>query len=315
MIVPILDGLLTFTKAPITWILLLLNVFLFSQNYHLAQDCHSQFQVWYEDTDFLYTQGQVYSQFKSQRDLANFKDMKTLGRIAFRDELFLQQALKTPWSGDQIALKEWKQNLSEYLVLRDYYPPVTLGISEKYKDFFAHISYQFYHESFYHLIGNLLLILIIGAYLEQRTSGLTVFTVYLLGGGLAALIHSSLGGLSAAPLIGASGSLCALLGFLLITEFKTKTRLFYILLPMKGYMGFILIPTVYWVVWLFVIEDIAGWLAQSPLISTGVAHSIHLLGFGFGALLGWIYLRLIENKFVLPRKMTFAYKTSKLQKI
>ncbi len=315
MIIPILDGLLTFSKAPITWILLLLNVFLFSQNYHLAQDCHAQFETWYADSEFLYTQGQIYSQFQTKRDLAQFKDIKNLGRMAFRDEAFLNKAVLTPWTGDQIAIKDWKSGLEEYMVIRDYYPPVLYGISEKNKDFLAHLSYQFYHESFYHLLGNLLLILIIGAYLERRTSGLVVFSVYILGGGLAAFVLSFSGGLTAAPLIGASGSLCALLGFLLITELKTKTRLFYILLPIKGYMGFIVIPTVYWVIWLFVIEDIAGYVSQTSLISTGVAHSIHLLGFVVGTLLGWIYMRLTDLKWVSPRKFKNSYKISNLQKI
>ena len=53
MILPFLDGFLTFSKAPITWMIIILNVFLFSQNYNLSKDCQEQFQAWYDDVDYL----------------------------------------------------------------------------------------------------------------------------------------------------------------------------------------------------------------------------------------------------------------------
>ena len=294
MIIPFLDGFMTFTKVPVTWLLILLSTFLFSQNYTLSQECQEEFQSWYQDSDFLYTQGQVYKQFTQNRSLAQVTDMDTLGRLAFKDEKFLSKAISKKWSGDQIAIKEWKSQLTDFLVLRAYYPPFLLGVSDYQKDFFSTISYQFYHEGFTHLLGNLLLVLIVGGFLERRYSGLTVLSIYLIGGSVAALLFTLTDSVGGAPLIGASGSLCALLGFMFITELKIKTRLFYIILPMKNYMGFVLVPTIYWVILLCMLEDVSGLLAQSSAFSSGVAHGVHLLGFAVGMIMGFIYKKGVQ---------------------
>lgn len=302
MIFPFLDGFLTFTRAPITWLLILLNVFLFSQFRNLSYECQEQFEAWYQDDDYLYTQGQIYKQYKEGRQLAQVSNMETLGRLAFRDEDFLNTATKQDWDGDQIAIKSWKRDLDSFLVIRAYYPPMLLGVSNYQKDFFSFVSYQFYHEGFYHLLGNLLLILIIGGYLERRYTGKVVFITYLLGGVMAALMFTLIGGLSGAPLVGASGSLCALLGFLVVVDFKTHTRLFYMILPFKKYMGFVLVPTFYWVIWLCMLEDLSGWIAQPGAFSGGVAHAVHLFGFVIGCALGWVVLNLPE-KWVTPKPL------------
>ncbi len=295
MIIPFLDGFMTFSRVPVTWILIMLNAFLFSQNYSLSKDCQQEFQAWYKNEQFLYTQGQLYKQFNGSRDVARVKDMETLGRLAFRDEAFMSSAPAKDWSGDQVAIDQWRNEVQEFLVLRAYYPPLMLGVSEIHQDFFATISYQFYHEGFAHLLGNVLLILIIGGFLERKYSGLAVFSVYLVGGSLAAFAYMVLGNLSGAPLVGASGSLCALLGFLFFCDYKTKTRLFYIILPSRKYMGFVFVPTVYWVLWLCMAEDVSGWLAQPSMFSSGVAHAVHLLGFVVGIAMGFVYKKTIES--------------------
>lgn len=282
MILPFLDGFLRFSKAPITWILILLNVFLFSHNQEISKQCHEQFQSWYQDEDFLYTQGQLYRQYSSQRDIAKVKDVAVLGRLAFRDESFIRQALERQWTGDQIAIQSWKQRLEKFLVIRAYYPPIRLGVSEVHKDFFSTLSYQFYHDGLGHLLGNVLLILIVGGFLERKYSGLVVFMTYVVGGSVAAFVFMFSQSLSSAPLVGASGSLCALLGLLCVTHYKKKTRLFYMILPLKNYMGFVFVPTVYWVLLFCMAEDVSGWLSQPSIFAGGVAHGVHLVGFAIG---------------------------------
>ncbi len=306
MIVPFLDGFMSFSKVPITWIIILLNTFLFSQNYNLSQECQEEFQAWYQDEDFLYTQGQLYKQFKQGRDLAQVSDMPTLGRLAFRDEEFMRSAKSVVAVGDSVAIAKWRDQVQDFLILRSYYPPLMLGMSDVQKDFFSTISYQFYHEGFAHLFGNILLILIVGGFLERRSSGLWVFGVYLVGGSLAALAFTLSGHLTGAPLVGASGSLCALLGFLFVTEMKTQTRLFYMILPLRRYVGFVFVPTAYWVLWLCMLEDLSGWLAQPAAVASGVAHVVHLMGFLMGIGLGGIYL-IIQSSSLTSNSMTSAH--------
>lgn len=288
MIVPFLDGFMMFSRAPITWLIILLNAFLFSQNYSLSNDCQEQFEAWYQDTDFLYTQGQIYKQFSNKPEAKKIKDMETLGRLAFRDEAFMSRAPQSTWSGDSVAIKSWKRDISEFMVVRAYYPPLLLGMSDSRKDFISSLSYQFYHEGFFHLLGNMMLVLIVGGYLERRYSGSLVFATYVVGGSLAALLFAQTSGMSGAPLVGASGSLCALLGLLFSLEFKNKTRLFYMFLPAPGYMGFVSVSTIYWVILFCMIEDVSGWMAQPEAFSSGVAHLVHLLGFIVGVTIGFL---------------------------
>jgi membrane associated rhomboid family serine protease len=307
VIIPFLDGFLSFSKAPITWLIILLNVFLFSQNYGLSQDCQSQFESWYKDNNFLYTQGQIYKQFSKKRDVARVEDMTILGRLAFKDELFLNQAPLKKWVGDSIAIQTWREDISLFMLLRSYYPPMLLGVSDSQKDFFSFISYQFYHESFYHMLGNVLLVLLIGGFLERRYSGLIVFSVYILGGFLAAFFYSQSSGMSGSPLVGASGSLCALLGFFFVMEFYNKTRLFYMLLPFKKYSGFVLVPTCYWVIWLCMIEDLSGLLSQPQIYSSGVAHLVHLFGFFVGICIALIFKLVSQWSFWQPSQTNLTH--------
>lgn len=289
MIVPFLDGFMIFSRIPVTWILILFNVFLFSQNYELSNDCHSQLKLWYEDQDFLYTQGQIYKQFTVKRDIARVQDVTMIGRLAFRDESFLEQAPDSQWHGDPIAIERWQKDIKDFLVVRAYYPPFLLGVSESRQDLFSFVSYQFYHEGFLHLLGNLLLVLLVGGYIESRYTGLTVFSTYILGGWIAAMLFVSVNGISGAPLVGASGSLCALLGFLLISEWREKTRLFYLILPVKPYYGFVFVPTLYWVLWLCMVEDVVGLISQPAVYSSGVAHAVHIFGFLCGMAIAYFY--------------------------
>ena len=47
-------------------------------------------------------------------------------------------------------------------------------------------------------------------------------------------------------------------------------------------MGFVYIPTAYWVIGLCTLEDLSGWLAHPSAFAGGIAHAIHLLGFLVG---------------------------------
>lgn len=274
----------------------MLNCFLFSQNYSLSKDCQSEFEQWYKSEDFLYTQGQIYKQYRQDRDVAQIKNFKTLGRLAFTDENFITEAPLKKWRGDQVAIGTWKTQINDFMVVRAYYPPLLFGVSDSQQDFFSTISYQFYHEGFLHLVGNILLILIVGGYLERRYSGLMVFSTYLIGGSLAAFGFILTAGLSGAPLVGASGSLCALLGVLLALEFKHETRLFYMILPSSKYIGFVLVPTVYWIILLCMLEDVSGLLSQPRLLTTGIAYAVHLSGFGVGFIMGRVFKKIFIRK-------------------
>ncbi len=136
MIVPFLDGFLSFIRAPITWLLVLFNIFSFFQSYELSRNCQSKLVHWYKDHDFLYTQGRVYRQYENHGALIRVGNMEVLGRLAFQDQGFLDVALEKSWQGDQVAIALWRKDLSEFLSLRASYPPMIFGMTDFQKNFF-----------------------------------------------------------------------------------------------------------------------------------------------------------------------------------
>jgi len=288
MIFPILNGLSSFRRSPVTWILVLTNVFLFSQNWQQSKASRGQLQSWYQDGEFLTTQGRVYQQFKEARQPAfrSLKDRRFLGVMAFQDQDFLDQAQQTQWVGDQVAIRSWQESLEQYIFIRDFYPAYAHGVHAGDKQLFSFFSYQFFHEGFMHLFGNILLIMLVGNFLEKRHSGLLVFTTYLITGAGAAWLYTVLLGANGAPLIGASGSLCGLLGLFFTLHFQEKTNVLFFVLPKEGYYGLTRLQTGLWVPWLCVLEDIAGWMARPELYAGGISHFVHLMGFFCGCGLG-----------------------------
>ena len=252
----------------------------------------------------MYSQGQIYRQFAKGREVANVKRVDVLGILAFSDFDFLLKAPDMNFSGDQVAIKDWREDLELFQSIKGFYPPMYFGVSAENKDILSMVSYQFFHEEFLHMFGNLLLVLLVGVFLERKFSGLTVFTVYILGGAIAAFLFIHWQGATAAPLVGASGSLCALLGFLFVVSFFEKTRLMYVILPSPKYMGYVFVPTAYWVLWLCMMEDFSGLFSKPASLSSGVAHLVHLFGFIAGMALAYIYLELAKRKGIASLQKT-----------
>ena len=329
MIFPFLDGFLSFRKIPVTWCLLILNFCVFIQSYDLSRACQERFKNWTQDPNFLHTQGQLYQKFLNLP--SPVENTERLGLMAFRDESFLSQSYggrtqrdlsQIPRTGESYirpqvelgessrressqkesslprALASWEKNRDTFLVLRAYYPAFLLGVSETQQNFLSFITYQFIHDEMGHLLVNLILLLIIGGFLETRWGGLWVLGMYLLGGAWGAFFYVYLQWVDATPLVGASGSVCALLGFLLKTKWSERTRLFYMIFPLRPYIGFVSVPTFLWMFWLFIFEDLGGVMAQSSLALNPVAHGVHLLGFGAGVFGG--ILSSIDFKFSMP---------------
>jgi membrane associated rhomboid family serine protease len=81
---------------------------------------------------------------------------------------------------------------------------------------FTLITFQFLHGDFFHLAGNMLYLWIFGNNIEAGLGRLRYASFYLLGGILAGLTHILAGPGSDIPMIGASGSIAAVLGAYLV---------------------------------------------------------------------------------------------------
>lgn len=134
----------------------------------------------------------------------------------------------------------------------------------------------FVHDSWLHLLGNLVYLWVFGMKVEQRLGSLGMMPLFLLGGALANVIVAlRLPGLTT-PIIGASGAVSAVIGAYLGLFPARHIGLF---LPLGLYLQFARVPA------LFVI---GSWFTLQLLytvfgpINAAVAWWTHLAGFALG---------------------------------
>jgi membrane associated rhomboid family serine protease len=88
------------------------------------------------------------------------------------------------------------------------------------------LSFQFLHGDIFHLGGNMLYLWIFGNNIEAGLGRLRFLAFYLLGGTLAGLVQVISGPTSSVPMIGASGSIAAVLGAYLVLYPRSRIVIF-----------------------------------------------------------------------------------------
>jgi membrane associated rhomboid family serine protease len=143
------------------------------------------------------------------------------------------------------------------------------------------LSYQFMHASWWHLLGNLCFLWLVGSRLE-RSWGHVVFAAFYLASGVAAAgAHHLLAASSLVPLVGASGSIAGLLGAYVLQQVNATERL--VRAPRWSFQQ-LRAPLL-----------LVGWFALEliqAIVSLhrhgGVAHFAHVGGFAFGLAGAWL---------------------------
>jgi membrane associated rhomboid family serine protease len=156
------------------------------------------------------------------------------------------------------------------------------------------LSYAFFHGGWAHLIGNMVFLFVFGDNVEDRLGHLRFAAFYLVGAAVAAVAHALATVEPNIPMIGASGSISAVLGaylrfypgkrvqavvvplivpWLILRIFSRVSASFFLwTLPAWFYLG-------YWAI----IQVIEGTLSLTTL-GSGVAWWAHIGGFLFGLL-------------------------------
>ena len=301
MILPFFNGIpWPFKKAPLTWVLFLINLSAFILLYGAHDLVQQKIVDVFNDPDYLQTQGRVYAQFvqKNPDSYSNTinrlsvqvlsgteqKKIRLFGQLAFRDPVFVQVGARMDFSGDQVAIEKWRRSQERIKDLKQVHAGYLLGVSSERPGVWNWISYQFVHGGVLHLAANMWFLLILGAVLEPVLGGAGFLVLYLMSGLWGALSFIALSGLPAVPLVGASGSVSGLLGAFCALRWHTPTRFFFWVLPARGYSGFVYLPA--WVALVMgVLSDLAGFLSTLPELG-GVAHAAHLGGLTVGVLCG-----------------------------
>ncbi|MFI5617331.1 rhomboid family intramembrane serine protease [Streptomyces sp. NPDC051567] len=142
----------------------------------------------------------------------------------------------------------------------------------------------FVHGSWPHLLGNMLFLHVFGVMTEKRMGRPAFLLFYLCTGYLALAVYAAANAESSQTLVGASGSISAVLGaFLCLLPRARVTSLFPFLffLPLRFPAWIVL---VFW----FALQWVAAHRAAS---GPGVAYLAHLVGFSLGFLYAWARYR------------------------
>ncbi len=140
-------------------------------------------------------------------------------------------------------------------------------------------TYMFSHASFWHLFSNMFALLMFGPVIERKIGSREFLLFYLLTGtlsGLAAYLTYSVSGNYGVVILGASGSVYALL-YLFALLFPRQRLLVFAVIPVSAPV----LVTLYFLIEFFM-----------QFASDGTAHLVHLYGLLFAFLYGLIRMRL-----------------------
>lgn len=286
-------------KYPLTWTLSLLNVFIFLVIFSGASSSLVTSSFLWKSEGMLLT-GRLYFQFLQTLKPADLYDrpewllkmrsdnidqMEILGSYALRDAHFLEQAEKLAFVGDEIQINDWRREIQEYLKSYRDQLLYRFGLSGMSPWPLSWITYQFSHSSWMHLLSNLVFLVVIGPAVETLAGSLMLLLIYLVGGFAGGACFLFINSHGAVPMVGASASISALLGFYCLAESRIRVRFLFFVSPFQGQYGAIFLPTLL-IIPLFLVVDLASVWSSPEGLGGGVAHIAHLGGTLLGLLLG-----------------------------
>ena len=324
MIFPILDGFISYTKAPITWVLFALNLFVFTGSGIFQWQQDESIDQILEDKNLVKTTGFMFSQFvlespdsysnevvalAKEQGQAQKENNILLGGFALSQKKFWDGYKDFEFRGDRVAIEDWRSTMIELEKIQLAHPQFLLGVRgmpQETDEFYRWISYQFTHSGLFHFAGNMVYLLIFGAFLESIIGSLSLLVTYLMRGAIAAAAFLLLSGETNLPLVGASGSISGLMALTTVLMWKKPIRYFYLwFMPQKNYVGTIMLPA--WLTFLvWMVPDLAGYFSSHEF-SGGIAFVAHLGGEFAGILTGLTVIAMQKMKSVKkPETMRLA---------
>jgi membrane associated rhomboid family serine protease len=149
-----------------------------------------------------------------------------------------------------------------------------------------YFTYQFLHENWLHILGNMLFLYIFGNNINDRMGQLGYLAFYLAGGIFAGIGHVMFDQM---PVIGASGAVAAVAGAYLILLPRSNISIFYFLIFFIGSME---IASIWFVLFTFSQDIIGQFWPQLLGGREAVAHMAHLSGAAFGVTICLLLLAL-----------------------
>jgi membrane associated rhomboid family serine protease len=167
----------------------------------------------------------------------------------------------------------------------------TFGLVPAHFSWLAAATSMFLHGGWIHFFGNMLYLWIFGDNVEDRMGHGRFFTFYLICGLAAALAQTATHPDSGVPIIGASGAVAGVMGayFVMFPHSRILT-----LVPFFFVMELIEVPAIFFLgIWflLQLISSVGSLAVVSAEDIGGIAFWAHVVGFGAGAALVFIFRR------------------------
>jgi membrane associated rhomboid family serine protease len=164
------------------------------------------------------------------------------------------------------------------------------------------IKAGFTHADWLHLIGNMVIFLLLGSFVEARVGAFGVFAVFMAASFIGLLGHVLLSQPHVDILIGASAGVAGVIGAFLALYWNRPIKLW--LSWLFVFNRIIYAPTYLAIGLLFVVQDFTGALTSSG----NVAHDAHLIGLAIGLGIGFLMKSLdsIHPDFLYPAEELLA---------
>ena len=111
----------------------------------------------------------------------------------------------------------------------------TYGLTPDKNHLFTYITHQFLHGDIFHLLGNLLFLVVCGFAVEAAVGHLMFVLLYVLAGVAGGVLHVWFNSHSTVPLVGASGAISGVMAMYLMLFRWKKIEFFYWFFIFVGY--------------------------------------------------------------------------------
>lgn len=198
------------------------------------------------------------------------------------DQIFWKKLQNRKFEGDQVQITKIKDIFVTIEKLYKKSPQYQLGLSEmavKNPRLFwpTWFTYQFVHFDLLHIVLNMLFLFLICSVLENLVSYRSLLAVYVFGGISGGLLYISMSDAYSVAVVGASGSICALMMYLAVLKGRQNIPWSFWLSPQKGFHGTIYLPALL-IFPIFLLSDFVSVLVNGQSVGQAVSYSAHVGG-------------------------------------
>lgn len=283
MFIPVNEKITARTIPYCTAVLVLINLFVFIA-FQQKDDLYIR-----KAYEYYFTSGlakieyQAYQRHTGQNTSTDISSPQ--GMLKVMDMQRDQEFAWKLWQGEIITNahpnhEQWQSTRQEFQHLKNKSIASSWGFVPAEPQARSLLAYMFLHGGWMHLLGNMVFLWLSGCLLEQARGKIAVLAIYLLGGCAAAGVFWGLNTQGLIALVGASGSISALMGALTVVYGMRKIKVF---LALGFYFNYFRMPAIallpFW---------IGNELYQNIQHgeSSNVAYMAHFGGLLGGALLG-----------------------------